>query len=344
MTTAGSAAEATRGRVWRRLAIVAGFVASVLALAYAAIGLYGYTQLPRAVSAGCPATEGFVDIQEPTSFTAHTTKDGVRVDVDTTPYLMPAPTTVSFPARGEPGVTIAAWWEPVAAADAPTVVVAHGINGCRRNSGNLLVAGMLHRHGIAVLLIDMRNHGDSTVQDGRFWVGTHEYRDVLGAFDWLRGRGVPASRIGAFGFSGGAMASMIAIGEEPAIAAVWADSSNTDARAIYRDGAAGLGLPAFVGEAPLLATWILTGEDINARSPLAAIAKLNGRPIALSMGEKDDYLNPAYLAGLADAVRATGGSPVVWQAPGALHTQAHFLYPAEYEQRLMGFFGPALNG
>jgi alpha/beta superfamily hydrolase len=268
----------------------------------------------------------------------------VKHDVDTAPYLMSAPQTVSFPARDDPAVTIAAWWEPAAGIDAPTVVVVHGSNGCRRNSGNLLVAGMLHKHGVAVLLIDMRNHGDSTVEDGRFSGGNDEYLDVLGAFDWLRARGVPATRIGLFGFSGGAISSMIAIGEEPAIAAIWSDSSYTTTGEVFRDGAAALGLPPIFDTGAVLVGRILTGDDISARSPLAAVARLNGRPIALTQGALDKKLSPLYLAKLADAVRAAGGTPIVWQVADAGHTQAHFLHPVEYEQRLAAFFGPALGG
>ncbi|HLO35152.1 MAG TPA: hypothetical protein VK194_03685, partial [Candidatus Deferrimicrobium sp.] len=128
---------------------------AVLALGagYVGASAFVYGQLTR-VTAGCPG-----DAQDPTSFSIP--------DVDATPYRMPPAEDVRFPARLDAGVTIAASWEPVATLDAPTVILVHGLNGCRRNGPNLLAAGMLHRHGIAVLLIDVRNHGDSTVVDGR---------------------------------------------------------------------------------------------------------------------------------------------------------------------------------
>jgi dipeptidyl aminopeptidase/acylaminoacyl peptidase len=321
--------------------------AAILGLAvYAAISAYVYVQYDArfaTVQAKCPPSEGFQDVQEPTSFRAWATVGGVRREIDTKPYQMPAPLDVTFPARNEPGVTVAAWWEPGPALDAPTVIVVHGANGCRRNSGNLLVAGMLHRHGIGVLLIDMRNHGDSTITDGKYAAGNDEHRDVLGAFDWLRAQGVPARRIGLFGFSGGAIASMVAIGEEPAVAAIWADSSITDAAEAIRDGLRDAGLPTVFDGGAVAAARLLTGDDLLARTPLAATAKLAGRPIALTQGKEDASLNPAYLETLAAAVRAAGGSPTVWQVPGAGHTEAHFLHPAEYERRLAEFFLPALG-
>jgi hypothetical protein len=83
---------------------------------------------------------------------------------------------------------------------------------------------MLHREGFGVLLIDMRDDGDSTREDDRWGFGSDGYRDVLGAWDWLVGRGVPPARIGLFGQSGGAPGVVIAMGEEPRVAAGWEDS------------------------------------------------------------------------------------------------------------------------
>mgnify|MGYP000654443634 CR=1 FL=1 len=36
-----------------------------------------------------------------------------------------------------------------------------------------------------VLLFDQRDHGDSSVEDGRVSLGTREYRDVIASVDWL---------------------------------------------------------------------------------------------------------------------------------------------------------------
>ena len=44
----------------------------------------------------------------------------------------------------------------------------------------LTPAGMLWRNGFNVLLIDLRDTGDSTFQDGRSTIGNEEHRDVLG--------------------------------------------------------------------------------------------------------------------------------------------------------------------
>ena len=44
---------------------------------------------------------------------------------------------------------------------------------------------MLHRAGFGVLLIDLRNHGASDIDNGRWAGGSKEFLDALGAWDWL---------------------------------------------------------------------------------------------------------------------------------------------------------------
>lgn len=329
--------------------IVAVVVAlAVLVFAFGGVSVYAYAQFGP-VSAKCPPTEGVLtDTQEPTSFTARYVDPKTKAvhEIASAQYGMPAPVDVTFPARGQPEVRIAAWWEPVAAADAPTVVLLHGRNGCRRNSGNLLVAGMLHRHGIAVLLIDMRNHGDSTVEGGQFAGGSDEYRDALGAFDWLTGQGVPRDRIGLLGFSGGAVSALIAAGEEPAIRAVWADTAFPDLATVIGDGIRQLPIPipGPIGLGAVTVARLYAGHDVTTLTPIKAMPKLADRSVYLTQGTADTYLDPRYVDVLADAARAAGGAPTVWRVEAADHTMAHFLHPADYEARVTTFFATALAG
>jgi dipeptidyl aminopeptidase/acylaminoacyl peptidase len=104
-------------------------------------------------------------------------------DFDVTPYFMSPYETVKFPSR-DPGIEIAGWWIPKDPA-APAVILVHGLHGCKNAIEVLAPAGMLWRNGFNVLLIDVRDTGDSTFEDGRSAIGNEEYRDVLGAWDWL---------------------------------------------------------------------------------------------------------------------------------------------------------------
>ena len=114
---------------------------------------------------------------------------------------------------------LAGWWIPSEDPGAPAVVLIHGIKSCRREANVLIPAAMLHRAGLSVLLMDLRDHGDSDGDDGRFAGGSEEYLDVLGGWDWVRSQGVPAERIGLLGVSFGAVTAIIAGGQEPGVAA-----------------------------------------------------------------------------------------------------------------------------
>jgi hypothetical protein len=95
MTRSGRSRRGRRN--WRRISLVAASVGVVLSLvAYVGVSAYVYNQMGP-VTAGCPATEGFVDIQDPTAFVASIEVDGARHAVDTTPYRMPPPQTVHLP-------------------------------------------------------------------------------------------------------------------------------------------------------------------------------------------------------------------------------------------------------
>jgi len=259
-----------------------------------------------------------------------------------TPQLMPGYEAVTFASR-DPGITIAAWWVPGSAPDAPAVVLAHGLHECKRATTVLFPAGLLHAHGFSVLLIDLRNEGSSTVTNGRFAGGVGEARDILGAWDWLRhAQGIAAGRIGLFGVSLGAGASLIAAGQEPAVAAVWSDSSFADLTEVLRHQIWGAEWPPFIVD--LAFTYgRLQGIELTSPSPAEMMARMGSRPVAIVHGERDGSVPVAQAERLISLDRAAGGQPVVWLVADAGHTQAMYDHPAEYERRLTDFFAAALG-
>ena len=106
-------------------------------------------------------------------------------EMDFTPFQIPADryTDVRFPSR-DPGLNIAGWYAP-GDPTAPAVIVVEGLGGCRYAQAALVPAGMLWHAGYTVLMIDLRDTGDSDIEDGMSAVGSEEYQDVLGAWDWL---------------------------------------------------------------------------------------------------------------------------------------------------------------
>jgi dipeptidyl aminopeptidase/acylaminoacyl peptidase len=251
---------------------------------------------------------------------------------------------VTFPSRDPHRYVLHAWWVPSASPAAPAIVVVHGQSSCRRDPVLLLPAGMLHKNGFSVLLVDLRDHGDSQVEDGLYANGTEEYLDVLGAWDWLvTDRGIPEHRIGLLGESLGAAVAIIAAGEEPRVAALWEGSSYASYRTIAMEEMQRRGFPTFLFDAALQMGRLQTGDDVTSKSPDTQIARMAGRPLFIVHGGSDLRVNVHHAFDLAAAATA-GGTPVQpWIVAGAHHSEAAFLDPLAYEARLTTFFGGALG-
>ena len=120
--------------------------------------------------------------------------------------------------RGD--VTLDGWYL-VGRVGMPVVIFVHGISSTRATGGMTELACMLNARGYGVLMFDLRGHGASG--EGIMSAGWHERMDVLGAFDYLRGRGVPTDSMGVLGLSLGAAAAALAASEEPRIRAAVLD-------------------------------------------------------------------------------------------------------------------------
>lgn len=322
------------------IAVGLGVVLAIGVVGYAGAGLY-VLQSGTHLDGGCHA--------EHAAFTPAKWDNGwVSSDftptLDVSPYFMPAYEEVSFPSRGSANLTIKGWLVPGASAESPTVIAVHGQGSCRRDPAILLPAGMLHREGFSVLLIDLRDQGDSSREDGRYGLGSDEYNDVLGAWDFLVGRGVPAAKIGAFGQSGGAAPVVVAMGEEPRLAAGWEESGFADMGALFVEELHRMGFPeqlAFGGT-----VWsVIFGDDVVGKSPVAEAKKIGTRPFQVVHGTSDNRVNVHHAGDLQAALAAANpNARPAWLIPDGEHVQGPFLLPAEYEQRLGDFFRGALGG
>ena len=140
----------------------------------------------------------------------------------------------------------------------------------------------------------------------------------------------------------GAATALIATGEEPRVAAVWEDSSYADTDDAIQAELTRNGYPTFIRYGGYLMAKVMSGDDLIGLSPLGAMAKLHGRPIAITHGDADRRLSVRYAEELAAAIRASGGSIQPWIVPGADHTDAIVRATGEYERRLDAFFENAL--
>ncbi len=207
----------------------------------------------------------------------------------------------------------------------------------------LLPAGMLHKAGFGVLMPDLRNHGDSDVRRrplGGRGEGVPRRTRSMGL---ARRQGVPSSRIGLFGASLGAATVTIATGEEPRVAATWADSSYADFATAATEYAESKGYPGWVAGPAVPIGHLLGDTALGTRDPVDELAHLAGRPFFIVHGLDDTTIRPHNAIELAQAASRAGTPVEPWFVPGAEHTQEMLLVTGRYEARLVSFFSSALG-
>jgi uncharacterized protein len=319
-----------------RIAAAVLLTLATATLVVGAGGAYGYASL--AVEAGCQHSP--YAAYTPSTFTVPAAEGTAAVDAG--PYRFNDASDVAFPPRGAP-LTLRAWYAPPARPDDPVVILSHGVHSCRRDPLTLLPAGMLHRAGFGVLVVDLRNHGDSDHDTGRTTLGAKESDDLLGAWDWLVAQGHDPARIGLFGTSLSAASAIDALGAEPRLAAVWSDSAFASVDAMLAELVAQRGFPAPLSAAIVPMGRLMGEATLGTRSPDRALAGLAGRPLALVHGAADGLVNVHHAADLAAAAAASGTPVAPWIVSGADHQQAVLREPAVYGSRLVAFFGGALG-
>ena len=320
----------------RRFSLITFALLALMALAYFALGDYVYERLTvvtPAASVNLP--------NKPDAFSVRGTS--AHVAFDTRPYLLPSTyQSVRIPSR-QPGVNLAGWYVERDAA-APVVLLSHGFGQCKCDSNVLIPAGMLYRNGFNVLLIDLRNHGESDAPTGHASYGSREYQDVLGAWDWLqREKGYTPGRIGLLGVSMGGASTLMALAQEPRLSGAWLDSPFADVTELLDDQLVQDNLPALIAPGSLLMGRVLGRDDLLAHSPLEGIRADNGRPLVFVQGTADKKVEPHQhreLMALAAQVHANASE---WVVDGAAHVESAVTAPAEYERRLAAFFSALVS-
>ena len=242
---------------------------------------------------------------------------------------------VEFLPRGG-DLTLRGWYmEPVACG--PNIILVHGLGASRSSDDALgLASGLLDR-GFGVLTFDLRAHGDS--EGDRVSGGLHERLDVLGAFDYLTNRGVPAAQIGILGRSMGASTSILAAADEPRLQALVADSPYAiGSELIAQETARKTVFPEWIVPVFIRGT-DLAGElfldiDLDKLTPAKAVATLE-YPILVIHARNDDRIPVEH------GVRvhmASHRDSELWIVPGTDHGDAYSTLLEEYLDRVTGYF------
>ena len=137
---------------------------------------------------------------------------------------------------------IAAWYIPAAESKQAVILVPGRDDSRTKGFDDHFVdfAAALQRAGLAVLMIDLRGHGQSG--DGRYTFGLKEREDVIGGVEWLKEHGFQAGRIGVLGYSLGSAACIGAAADDPEIGAVVSESGYAEIRSLI-EFALGAGEP-----------------------------------------------------------------------------------------------------
>jgi uncharacterized protein len=322
----------------RRLGTVAGMVVGLFLAAYLAVGYVVYDQLSD-ISGRCQRP---LQMNTPAQFGETTPGGGSWANFNFTPYFMPNYQTVRFPSR-EVGIEVAGWYVEADPA-APAVILVHGLGSCKNSHTILTPAGMLYHAGFNVLLIDVRDAGESTFEDGRSAVGNDEYQEVLGAWDWLvEVQGISPERIGVFGESLGAATSLIAFSQEPNLAAVFVDSPFDNLPQIIDEELARNNFPIFLRHGGVLMARLTSGDNLLAHNPYEAIERANGRPVFVLHGTADTRIGVHHSYQLRERAQAIGANATFWFPEGVGHVDAARTHTDIYETALVEFFRTALE-
>lgn len=198
-----------------------------------------------------------------------------------------------------------AWWMPAENPRA-TLLFVHGAGSSRVSPffNTLGFYDNLQKAGVSVFTFDQRNHGNSEYTDGYLRMGATEYRDVLAAREWLRGRTDNDKPVIICGLSMGGATSIYALANGMrADGLLLFDPMLNTRDSLERGGWVGYGLPSVLFRpmaylAPLF--WGLPYGESDALE----VAKVLDLPIAIVQNKTDPITRSIWSEELAKASEA----------------------------------------
>ncbi|MGY8745520.1 MAG: alpha/beta hydrolase [Candidatus Poseidoniales archaeon] len=239
----------------------------------------------------------------------------------------------------------------------PWVIFVHGIRGCKSGGELLISSGMLANAGFNVISFDLRDHGESSIDDNRVSGGQDEWKDVVAVFDWLvEEQGAEPDEIGLFGTSMGAGTVAIAFSLDDRMQSVWLDSGYADMGAIVVEELEFRGYPTFLGSAGIFAGKISAGQNLVEHYPLEAASEIGDRHMYVVHGNQDERVRLHHGTEMCEEAMKNGveGNIECWFKDSVIrydvgegmqsdeHVTLMLTDTDEYETRLVGFFTESL--
>jgi pimeloyl-ACP methyl ester carboxylesterase len=243
---------------------------------------------------------------------------------------------------GADGARLVGWYAQPTAWNGQTVILLHGSADNRQ--GMTGYAPMFLRAGYAVLLPDSRGHGESGGSVVTY--GLLESGDVDRWSEWITNRAHTDNHAGCtylFGESMGAAIALQAAASTPNVCAVVAEASYASFREIGYERVAqslnsSVGISHVIGwpmvNMAFLYARLRYGLDLDQVSPERKLAASHV-PALLIAGLADKNIPPRHSERIA---RLSAQRSELWLVPGADHTMAASVAPAEFERRVLGWF------
>ena len=240
---------------------------------------------------------------------------------------------ISF--QSDEGTDLSGWYMPAETSDSDSekaVIFVHGHGADRREGMRWFKA--VHQAGFNILAFDLRNLGKSTKSFST--MGYFEQRDVIGALDYLQQQKKIQS-IGIFGTSMGAATSIMAMVDDPRIAAGvfeagWANLDDLYGEIIEQY----MGLPSFPLR-PLTVSMLewRTGMDMAKLNPEEMLGEITPRPVFIIHCTGDELIGFSH----GEKNYAAANEPKeFWKSPCQMHARAWQSDPEYIENRVANYF------
>ena len=239
----------------------------------------------------------------------------------------------------------------------PWVIFVHGIRGCKSGGELMISSGMLANAGFNVISFDLRDHGESSIDDNRVSGGQDEWKDVVAVFDWLIDeQDAKPDQIGLFGTSMGAGTVAIAFSLDDRMQSVWLDSGYSDMGKIVVEELEFQGLPTFLGPAGIFAGKISAGQNLVEYYPVEAASEIGDRHMYVVHGNQDKRVRLHHGEEMCEIALEKGkeGNVECWFEDSVIrydvgkgmdsdeHVSLMLTHTEDYDNRLVEFFTRSL--
>jgi hypothetical protein len=318
-----------RGGIIKKL--LYGFLILVV-VGYFGVGYYVYD---ISATVPCAVWEG-EQTNNPSNFSGWD-----EYDVNVSQYFVSSYETVSIDSTDN--VVLSGWWmenNP----QGKTVLIIHGLTSSKYSSGILLASGILYQNGFNVLAIDMRDHGDSTCEDGYYSAGQKESDDSASAVEWLvNEKNINPDQIGIYGQSLGALTALQTGAKTQNFAAVAVHDPPVAFETLVREEMVYQGFPPVLYTPVLHYARIFKGENLTEVTPQTALESGNKQPVLVFNGLLDERVQAHHTEDLIKIADDNGIDITVYRYEDMGHVESLWGYNDEFSEAIVSFFDKHLS-